>query len=380
MESESDSLAASETAPGRGNDGPGPVARAARLGSPAPLAALDLGTNNCRLLVVEPEGESFRVIDAFSRAVRLGEGVEHSNALSDVAQLRALKALRICASKIRQHGVTDTRMIATEACRRATNGRAFVRRVAREIGLAMDIITPEDEARLAVAGCAPLIDSQAEQLLVFDIGGGSTELIWIDLSMMPPHLRPALVRALAPPPAHLAGNPTSRAAAAHITDWISVPVGVSTLTERYRDIGDDAERLAAMSADFEQQLATFAPYAAIDRAALTGKLQIVGVSGTATTFGAFHLGLRSYDRARVDGLWLGASETSAVAARLVALGRQGRARHPGIGPTRSELVLSGAAIMMTILRAWPVARLRIADRGLREGMLYGLMQQRAAGL
>ena len=372
MRSESDSLAA-----------PGTVPQPARAGGTArrraPLAALDLGTNNCRLLVVEPEGDGFRVIDAFSRAVRLGEGVELSNALSDTAQLRALKALRICASKIRQHGVDDARIIATEACRRATNGRAFVRRVAREVGLAMDIITPEDEARLAVAGCAPLIDGQAEQLLVFDIGGGSTELIWIDLSTMPPHLRPALVRALAPPPAHLAGNPTSRAAAAHITDWISVPVGVSTLTERYRGIESDAERLAAMSADFERQLGTFAPYAARDRTALTGKLQIIGVSGTATTFGAFHLGLRSYDRARVDGLWLGASETDAVAARLVSLGRQGRARHPGIGPTRSELVLSGAAIMMTILRTWPVARLRIADRGLREGLLYGLMQQRAAG-
>ena len=378
MHSESGSLAASDASPAssRGAARAGP---SARTGAAAPLAALDLGTNNCRLLVVQPDGEGFRVVDAFSRAVRLGEGVERSNTLSDTAQVRALKALRICASKIRQHGVDDARVIATEACRRAANGRAFVRRVAREVGLAMDIITPEDEARLAVAGCAPLIDPDAEQLLVFDIGGGSTELIWIDLSLMPPHLRPNLVRALAPPPPHLAGNPTSRAAAAHITDWISVPVGVSTLTERYDDIDDDAERLAQMSEDFERQLAPFAPYAAHDRVALTRKLQIIGVSGTATTFGAFHLGLRSYDRARVDGLWLAASQTSAVAAEMVRLGRQGRVRHPGIGPTRAELVLSGAAIMMTILRTWPAARLRIADRGLREGMLYGLMQQRVAG-
>lgn len=346
----------------------------------APLAALDLGTNNCRLLVVQPDGDNFHVIDAFSRAVRLGEGVEMTNLLSDAAQLRALKALRICAAKIRNHGVRDVRIIATEACRRAANGRAFVRRVARETGLVMDIITPEDEARLAVAGCAPLIDTDAEQLLVFDIGGGSTELIWVDLSSMPPHLRPNLVRALAPPAAEMAGNATSRAAAAHITDWISVPMGVSTLNERFRNFPTEAMRFAAMAACFEERLSPFAPYSIADRLTLTPKLQIIGVSGTATTFGAFHLGLRTYDRTRVDGLWLGVGEAGAVAERLIGLGLDGRGRHPGIGMGRAELVLSGAAILMTILRTWPVARLRIADRGLREGMLYGLMQQRAAGL
>lgn len=345
---------------------------------PPPLAALDLGTNNCRLLVVRPDGEGFEVVDAFSRAVRLGEGVESSNVLSDAAQARALKALRICAAKIRQHRVREARIIATEACRRALNGRSFVRRVVRETGLQMDIVTPEDEARLAVAGCAPLIDPEAEQLLVFDIGGGSTELIWVDLSAMPPHLRPNLVRALAPPSRAMAADATCRAAAAHITDWISVPMGVSTLHERFRTMPDEAARFAAMTQFFEDRLAAFAPYSLADRAALTSKLQIIGVSGTATTFGAFHLGLRSYDRTRVDGMWLGAEDAERVAARLVTLGHEGRARHPGIGAGRAGLVLSGAAILMTILRIWPVARMRIADRGLREGMLYGLMHQRRA--
>ncbi len=167
-------------------------------GPEAPIAALDLGTNNCRLLVAKPDGTGFVVMDAFSRAVRLGEGVEGSNVLSDAAQDRALRALRICAGKIRQHRVRDVRIVATEACRRAANGREFVRRVVRETGLPMDIITAEEEARLAVAGCAPLIDPQAEQLLVFDIGGGSTELIWIDMSGTPPSRRESLVRALAP--------------------------------------------------------------------------------------------------------------------------------------------------------------------------------------
>lgn len=356
-------------------EGPRPRRRAAA--GPAPIAALDLGTNNCRLLVAKPEAEGFEVIDAFSRTVRLGEGMEHSNRLAEAAQARAVKALRICASKLRRHRVPDARIIATEACRRATNGRSFVRRVQRETGLRIDIISAEDEARLAVAGCAPLIDPQAEQLLVFDIGGGSTELIWIDMSHTPPSRRQRLIRAMAPvPPGD--DNPTSRAAAAHIRDWISVPMGVSTLADRFSGGAGDAERFMAMSRAFAESLASFAP--AMTAAALdwTGRLQIIGVSGTATTFGALHLGLRSYDRSQVDGLWLDVMRANEITERLVRLGRDGRARDPGVGAGRANLVVPGAAILMTILKMWPVARMRIADRGLREGMLYGLIEQRRA--
>ncbi len=342
----------------------------------APIAALDLGTNNCRLLVAKPDGTGFVVMDAFSRAVRLGEGVQGSNVLSAAAQDRALRALRICAGKIRQHRVRDVRIVATEACRRAANGREFVRRVVRETGLPMDIITAEEEARLAVAGCAPLIDPEAEQLLVFDIGGGSTELIWIDMSGTPPSRRESLVRALAPLGRGRYETARARAAAAHITDWISIPMGVSTLHDRFADIADDAHRFAMMSSHFEERLAPFAPYEAADPAALTRKLQIVGVSGTATTFGALHLGLRAYDRAKVDGLWLGADRAAEIAGRLVDMAARDRGLQPGIGRGRSELVICGSAILMTILRLWPVARFRVADRGLREGILYGLIQAR----
>jgi hypothetical protein len=242
-------------------------------GSQPPIAALDLGTNNCRLLVARPEGESFVVVDAFSRAVRLGEGVEHSNQLGEAAQARALKALRICASKIRQHRVTDARIIATEACRRAVNGAGFIRRVTREIGLQMEIISAEEEARLAVAGCAPLLDPEAEQLLVFDIGGGSTELIWIDMSRTPPSRRVSLIRTLAPTGGNGDESANARAAAAHIADWISVPMGVSTLHERFVSAGTDAQRFAAMSRHFEEHLAPFIPFHSDDRAGLTRRLQ-----------------------------------------------------------------------------------------------------------
>ncbi|MBY8977630.1 Ppx/GppA family phosphatase [Rhodobacteraceae bacterium NNCM2] len=345
-------------------------------GRNAPVAALDLGTNNCRLLVARPRGDHFDVMDAFSRAVRLGEGVDGSNILSDAAQNRALKALRICAGKIRHHRVRDTRIVATEACRRALNSGEFIERVHAETGLSLDVIAPEEEARLAVAGCAPLVDPEAEQLLVFDIGGGSTELIWIDMSNTPPERRVALIRALAP-----SGSIETKAvrrAKARITDWISVPIGVTTLHERFADVPSDHERFAAMSWHFEQRLTPFGPYDPDDTSPLTKRLQVIGVSGTATTFGALHLDLPNYDRSQVDGLWLPGRQAGAIADRIVELGRRGRLDHPGIGARRADLVVSGAAILMTILRVWPVKRMRIADRGLREGMLYGLIRARRA--
>ena len=353
-----------------------PAGRFSRDRGAGPIAALDLGTNNCRLLVARPDGAGFSVVDAFSRAVRLGEGVEGSNLLSDEAQDRALKALRICAGKIRHHRVRDHRIVATEACRRAANGRDFVRRVNKETGLSLDIISPEEEARLAVAGCAPLIDTSAEQLLVFDIGGGSTELIWIDMSGTPETRRESLIRSLAPLGRGRQQTDTARAAAAHISDWISVPMGVSTLHDRFADTSNTPARFRMMSEHFETALASFGPYAATSDQDLTHNLQIVGVSGTATTFGALHLGLKSYDRTRVDGLWLPADGAGVVADRLLHMAANDRATHPGIGRGRSELVISGAAILMTILRIWPAKRLRIADRGLREGILYGLLQAR----
>ena len=357
-----------QTGEHRDTGGPTPPSDASACAAGPTIAALDLGTNNCRLLVARPEGDNFVVVDAFSRAVRLGEGVETSNQLGEAAQARALKALRICASKIRQHKVSEARIVATEACRRAANGSAFIRRVTREIGLQLEVITAEEEARLAVAGCAPLIDPECEQLLVFDIGGGSTELIWVDMSRTPPSRRASLIRALAPSGPGQTETDRGRAAAAHIADWISVPMGVSTLHDRFMGAGSDNVRFGAMSDHFLRHLAGFGPEGS------AGRLQIIGVSGTATTFGAMHLGLRNYNRSLVDGLWLPTLAAGAIAEEILALG-PARVDHPGIGPGRAKLILSGSAILMSILQLWPVEQIRIADRGLREGMLYGLLHQ-----
>ena len=145
-------------------------------------AALDLGTNNCRLLVARPTGDGFRVVDAFSRIIRLGEGVSHSGRISDAAVSRAIEALAICRDKMRNRGVTRARLIATEACRAAQNGVEFRARIAEEVGLELEIIDRETEATLAATGCTPLIDPQAEGVVLFDIGGGSSELVRLERS------------------------------------------------------------------------------------------------------------------------------------------------------------------------------------------------------
>src|SRR6056297_3205678 len=149
-------------------------------------AALDLGTNSCRMLIARAEGTGLKIVDSFSKAVQLGAGLESSGALSGVSIRRTVQALRVCRRKLENHRVERMRLVATEACRRARNATAFIAQVQRETGLALEVITPEEEARLAVISCGPLVHRSAEQLLVVDIGGGSTELVWIDLSAVAP--------------------------------------------------------------------------------------------------------------------------------------------------------------------------------------------------
>ncbi|MEO1331418.1 MAG: Ppx/GppA phosphatase family protein [Pseudomonadota bacterium] len=340
-------------------------------GRPGALAALDLGTNNCRLLVARPQGEGFQVIDAFSRVVRLGEGLSETGRLSEAAIDRAVAALSICADRLKRHRVHRFRAIATEACRRAANQRAFLDRVRAETGLSLDVIRTEEEARLAVAGCAPLVDPSAEQLLVFDIGGGSTELIWIDLSRTSSAKRKALLMALA----HGASrSDRARAAAQHITDWVSLPVGVVTLMEKYDYIIDDGEKFEAMYAHVSELIAPFAVGGCAPTRELLSKLQMLGTSGTITTLAGVHLELERYSRRAVDGLWISTQAVDKVIESLVEMNAYERAAIPCVGEDRCTNLMSGAAILRAILRIWPTRRLRVADRGLREGMLYGLIQ------
>jgi exopolyphosphatase/guanosine-5'-triphosphate,3'-diphosphate pyrophosphatase len=334
---------------------------------PAELyAALDLGTNSCRMLIAQPKGNQFHVIDSFSKSVQLGTGLEASGRLSRASMGRTVQALRICRKKLEKHKVTRMRLVATEACRRASNANEFIRYVHSETGLKLDIIEPEEEARLAVISCASLVSIRTEQLLVVDIGGGSTELVWIDLSNVPRGERPKSIMRL-----HTGfKQATSPFPHAKVVDWISVPLGVATLRDQFSDVGDDAGRFALMSWFFEENLSSFAPYAS--QQAKEG-FQIIGTSGTVTTVAASHLGLRRYDRNKVDGLRMTSDQIDKVIRDYLSLGPEGRRDDPRIGRDRHALIMSGAAILQALLRVWPTDRLSVADRGLREGLLYAQM-------
>jgi exopolyphosphatase/guanosine-5'-triphosphate,3'-diphosphate pyrophosphatase len=310
-------------------------------------AALDLGTNNCRLLIAKPDQGSFRVLDSFSRTVRLGEGLSQTGALSDAAMGRAIEAIRICASKMRKRGVTSARAIATQACRTASNGADFIKRVADETGLHFDIIPPAEEARLAARGVTPLLDRNDKGALVFDIGGGSTELIWLDLR--------------------------EQGRVPRILRWGSMPLGVVSLAEMFTGRLDEPGSYEAMTAEVKRRLADIPglPPPGVHPA---GTFHMLGTSGTVTTIAGIHLCLDRYERSKVDGTWLKRDDILRVIANLKGMNRDARAAHPCVGPERAELVIPGLAIFESIFSIWMPPRLRVADRGLREGMLLALME------
>ncbi|NLS02476.1 exopolyphosphatase [Rhizobium sp. P32RR-XVIII] len=312
-------------------------------------AALDLGTNNCRLLIAQPTRPGqFRVVDAFSRIVRLGEGLAASGRLSDEAMERAIDALRVCAGKLKNREIRRMRLIATEACRQAANGEAFLERVVAETGLELEIIDRETEARLAVSGCSSLVGREARSVVLFDIGGGSSEI--------------AVIR--------IGENRFSRLAN-HITHWTSLPVGVVTLSERHGGQHVTPESFEGMVSEVADMLASFScPEIEI---AQSGDFHLIGTSGTVTTLAGVHLDLPRYDRRKVDGIWLSDDEVSAMQAKLLSWDFASRAANPCIGPDRADLVLAGCAILEAIRRRWPSPRMRVADRGLREGLLTDMM-------
>jgi exopolyphosphatase/guanosine-5'-triphosphate,3'-diphosphate pyrophosphatase len=315
------------------------------------FAALDLGTNNCRLLIARPIGSGFRVVDAFSRIVRLGEGLAATGVLSDAAMTRTLDALRICAEKIAARKVAAGRYVATEACRRAANCEAFLAQVDEEFGLEIEIISSREEARLVVAGCAPLLDPSIPNAIVFDIGGGSTEIVWL----------------------RLARGPNGRRRP-HILGALSLPFGVVTLTDRFGGAEVSPATYRLMIAEAMAGLAPFERNHRIRRHVGAGKVQMLGSSGTVTTLAGIHLALPRYIRAQVDGSMLTFDQIAAVSAHLAGLDFDGRAANPCIGRERADLVLSGCAVLDAICATWPVGRLRVADRGVREGILLDLMQ------
>jgi len=316
-------------------------------------AALDLGTNNCRLLIARPHDHGFRVLDGFTRIVRLGEGVSVTGRLSDAAMKRTLEALRQCRNKLRDHQPTRMRLIATEACRAAENGPAFLRRVRDEVGLELEIVDRRTEAELAVTGCADLIESNAQGALMFDIGGGSSELAWLDFR---------------------GGRPRAQGRmSASIRSWQSLPVGVVSIAEKFGGVDVTPDVFKAMVDHVSGHLRQFRGREKLRQMIGAHPVHLIGTSGTVTTLAGLHLGLERYERQKVDGLWMRREQVDETMRALLGMPFERRVAHPCIGKDRADLVLPGCAIFEAIRREWPTERVRVADRGLREGILISLM-------
>ena len=307
--------------------------------------AVDLGTNNCRLLIAKPVDGGFTVVDAFSRIVRLGEGLAHSGSLSAEAMDRAVGALSICADKLRRRNVSLVRSVATEACRRAENGEEFVERVRRETGIVLDIIEPQEEARLAVLGCHKLLEPGDGPALIFDIGGGSTELVLVDQEEGVPKIR----------------------------SWWSAPWGVVSLTESEGKIAlEGPDRLQAYGRMRERARRAFASFASTLPSDVDG-IRLLGTSGTVTTLASVHLALPAYDRRAVDGLHVPVGAMQKISTMIAEMDHEERSALPCIGRDRADLVVAGCAILEAIVEIWPAQKLGVADRGIREGILRSLM-------
>lgn len=317
--------------------------------------AIDLGTNNCRLLVARPTRDGFQIVDAYSRIVRLGEGLGRTGELSPEAMDRSIEALKVCAEKLGRRNVGRIRCIATQACRSAANGEDFLGRVKAETGLQFDMITAREEARLAALGCMNLIDREIDVCMVVDIGGGSTELSFIDIKELK---RREETQKYAPPP---------------IRAWSTMPLGVVTLAEQFPEPEDRPPWFGGMKAACREHIDAIEGLERFRAAFEAGRAQIIGTSGTVTSVAGVHLKLPVYQRSKVDGIWLNDTEARDAIARLLGHSPAERAEEPCIGPERADLVLAGCAIFEAVMDAWPTARLRVADRGLREGVLYGLM-------
>jgi len=327
-----------------------PSARRAR----GPLyAALDLGTNNCRLLIARPHEQSFRVLDGFTRIVRLGEGLSTTGRLGDAAMDRTMEALRQCRNKLREHEPAHVRLIATEACRVAANGLDFIARVQSELGLVLEIVDRQTEAALAVTGCADLIEDGTSGALMFDIGGGSSELAWLDFR---------------------GGRPKRQGRmAASIRSWQSLPVGVVSIAEKFGGVEVSPTTFEDMVGYVAGHLRQFRGRDKLRQMIAEHPVHLIGTSGTVTTLAGLHLGLERYERQKVDGLWMTRRQVDDTMAALLGMPYERRVAHSCIGRDRADLVLPGCAIFEAIRREWPTDRVRVADRGLREGILISLI-------
>lgn len=334
-----------------------PTRRRRRRKKQPVYAALDLGTNNCRLLVARPQGERFRVIDSYSKVVRLGQGLASTGRLSEASIESAIEALKASAQKMANRKVTRWRCVATQATRQAENCDDFLKRVKDEAGLTLEVISPRVEARLSVMGCLNLIDTKKDVVLVIDIGGGSTEISWVDVRKL--REMGEITRVHRPP----------------ISAWASLPVGVVTLSEQFPEGEDRKAWFEDMKNCVRHHIKDQGASTRFTKVFAAGQGHIIGTSGTITSLAGIHLKLPYYQRDKVDGLWMPQNAAVDIARDMAFRDPVSRAAEPSIGKDRAQMLVAGCAIIDVLCELWPCERIRVADRGLREGILMGLMGQ-----
>lgn len=326
-------------------------------------AAIDLGTNNCRLLIARAQddihgsaGKDLHVLDAYSRIVRLGEGVSASGNLTETAMSRTLNALKQCQKKIEKYQLENARFVATDACRRAGNSDVFLRMVKEETGLTLDIISTEEEAKLAFLGCASLMEQTTPYALMFDIGGGSTELMWINNKDAKNN------------------NGDYSYLSKYLIDWTSVSLGVMNLADRFGGPSMTDIMFEDMVKLVTEQAEQFDKKQHIGEKIAAGEVQLLSTSGTVTTLAAVFLDLPRYDRNKIDGVTLSVDDIHRTTKRLLAMRPSERFNHPCIGHDRADYIIAGCAIFYALSTLWPTKTITIADRGVREGIILSLMQ------
>lgn len=298
-------------------------------------ATIDLGSNTVRLLVADVEGPGrWRVVAEHQTVTRLGEGLAATGALGEVPMARTLAVVRDYVARGAALGATETRIVATSAVREAANGSVFAAAVERATGWRVRVVSGEDEARLTLLGVRHGVGPLAGPVVVFDIGGGSTEYILADGEQ---------VRATA-----------------------SLRLGVVPLAERYPfPERVDRSRYAALLREVMRQLARELPAEILS----ARPAHLVGTAGTVTTLAALDLGLPRYDAGRVQGHRLSRAAIERLGARLGSLTVGERAALPCLEPGRADLIVPGVAIVMATLDCLGVDGLTVSDSGLREGIL-----------
>ena len=305
------------------------------------LAAIDLGTNSCRLMITSQKGF---VIYRRTATTKLGEGLHAAGKFTDEAIERGLKCLAEYADIMRDYGVAEYKAIATASCRMAENGADFVKAVEELCGLKLDIVSPEEEALLNVKGARLNADKNAEYVMVYDLGGGSTEITLATNSETP-----------------------------KIIYTISVPWGARNATEAYGLLEYDEEKAAKLRAEVQKYTADFLQHSEFEK--YRDKCECIATSSTPLRLVSMARGLGSYNRYNVDGVAENVAELDKQIAKIQKMDFVHAAENPYIGENRAMIFQAACVIFKTIYDDLQIKVLTASLKGAQEAMINDLVKK-----